>query len=252
MSEHEITSTEIEARHLTLSQATLEEIERVTAEYQYDPRPEPRCYVCCESESRTLVNKLIADGMTNREITAACRQINERRAAENDERIINARSVWQHRKTHFNVEEPAQALYRGILERWQERQGGDFINGVGHAISPMAVLEATMVKGYQDNMVQPTGGVSVRDMISAATKLHEIAQSDAQQKKMAEMIHQMDRIINAAQQFVPPESRAAFLAMVRGEEYREPTQKQIPAADKTKREVRDFAVQAEMDSHDEL
>lgn len=248
MIEHGLTPAEIEARHLTLSQAVIEEIERCTAEYAMDPKVEPRCYICYEAESRTLVNKLIADGFTNREIMRSCEGINARRKEANDDRLINPRGVWYHRKHHFNVDEPAQSIYRGIVERWYAKEGGDFINGVGHAITPFAVLETTMVKGYQQ-LVDSSAVVPVKDMLHAATKLHELAQADSQQKRMAEIMYEMDRIINAAQEFVPPENRRAFLARVKGEDYRQDVPKAIPSE---VAEVREFSVQAPVDESDKM
>ena len=127
----------------------LAEIEAARASGELDTPTGPRCYVCCESESKKLVNSLLAAGLTNREIVECCEDINNRRRGKGDKRIINARNVWTHRRTHFDVDRPAMAVYREIMERRAEEANQDYINGIGHAITPYAVLETVMVKGYK-------------------------------------------------------------------------------------------------------
>jgi len=209
-----ISREQIEAGQLTLSQAAFAEIEKSIAEGPRPPRNAEKCPVCCEVESRDLVNKLLAVGMTNREIVDTCSAINERRFAKGDDRAINAKAVWWHRRDHFNVQNPAKAIYREIVERRAEEANRDHINGIGHALSVLAALETTMVKGYS-RMVEDNTVVTVKEMILAATQLHMMT-SDTKQARMSDLLYRLDRIISAAQQFIPPEHHAAFAAVVEG------------------------------------
>ena len=204
---------------LTLDESVRAEIEalRANGELGDGTRTEPRCHVCCEVESKELVNKLIAAGLTNREIAESCDAINARRRDANDDRIIGGRNVWWHRRQHFNVDKPAMAVMREILERRAEETSRDHVNGVGHAVTPYAVIESTMVRGYQERIANEAADPpSVKETIDAARMLHELTSKDAGTKKMADLMWKMDRIINAARTYVPVERQEEFLAMVEG------------------------------------
>jgi hypothetical protein len=71
----------------------------------------------------------------------------------------------------------ARATYREILERRAKENSIDFIDGVATAITPLAVLETIMVKGYQ-TLVDELTTFSYRDGMEAALKLNEIARKD--------------------------------------------------------------------------
>lgn len=205
--------------NLTLTQAVLDEIEalRDRGELGEGIKVEPRCSICCEVESRDLVNKAIGDGLTNRQITENCAGINEARREKGDERIIDARKVWHHRRSHFNVQDPAMAVVREVVERRAKENNRDFLNGVGHAITPYAVLETAMITGFRKRLSNPDSeGPSVKETMDAAVKLHELTSRDAGQREVAEMMATMDRIITAAQHWVPVQDRAKFIAEVEG------------------------------------
>lgn len=212
-----LTRDEIARDRFTLPQAVQREIEelRHSGELGDGTKTEPRCYVCCEAESKKLVNKLLAAGLTNREIAESCEFINKRRQAVGDDRLIDARGVWYHNREHFKLDDPVRAVYRSITERHAEQANIDHINGIGTGVSPYAVLHVAMVKGFADIAAGNTP-VSVRDTMAAATKLHEFTTADAGQKKVADMMNMMDRIITAAQYFVPQDKYEDFLTMVEG------------------------------------
>lgn len=245
-----ITRSEIEARHLTLTQSVLEEIEALRRSGQLgDPLTEPRCYVCCEAESRNLVNVLIAKGLTNREIVECCSGVNERRREKQDGRIVNAYGVRYHRRHHFDAQKPSQAAYRKIVERRAEEVSIDHINAIGHAVTPLAVMETTMVKGFE-NLINAETTVSVKETMDAASRLHEITAREASQRKMADLMYMMDRIISAAQEFVPPDKHEAFLSLVEGRAVG-PMQQITESAHQVAPEaVRDFAPKTLRDDDD--
>jgi hypothetical protein len=229
-----LTRSEVVNHNLTLSQAAMAEIERLRAEGELETgyHIEPRCYVCCEIESRELVNKLIAGGLTNREITETCAGINARRREAGDNRLITAKNVYHHRVMHFNVDYPALAVYRGIVERRAAEANRDHLNGVGHAVTPYAVLETTMVKGYSHITDEETL-ITTKETIDAATKLHELMSRDAGRQKMDELRATMERIVQAAQEFIDPADRDAFLARIEG---RQPPPRTVESVVSTVRE----------------
>lgn len=203
---------------VTLEDAAVAEIEKARAEGNLGDgtRTEPRCHVCCEAESRELVNKLIAAGLTNREITESCGPLNARRQDKGDDRLIDSRKVWQHRRNHFNIDAPIAGVLRDIMERRAEEANRDHVNGIGHAVTPYAVLETLMYRGYQAYANVEAEPPSIRETMSAAVKIHELTAADAGQRKMADMMHMMTRIIDAAERYVAPEDVPAFLAEVEG------------------------------------
>lgn len=174
-----------------------------------------RCHVCCEAESLELVNKMLAAGLTNREITDACRFINDRREAKGDKRLIAIHNVREHRNVHFNIQKPALAAYRAIAERRAAERAMDVEEGVGTMVTPYAVLETVMVKGFGTITDEDTE-VTVREAVDAAAKLQIFTSQDQSQQKMADLLYQMDRLISAAQNFIPPDLHGEFLAAVQG------------------------------------
>ncbi len=254
------TRSQLLSRHqqLTLDESVRAEIEalRASGELGDGVRSEPRCHVCCEVESRDLVNKLIAAGLTNREITESCDAINMRRRDADDDRLINARSVWWHRRQHFNVDKPAQAAMREILERRADEVNRDHINGVGHAITSYAVIESTMVRGYQERIANEAADApSVKETLDAAKMLYELTSKDAGTKKMADLLFRMDRIINAARTFVPEDRQDEFLAMVEGRPLGKPTpiDQVAESVHKTaEKAIREFTPPTNVDEEDEI
>jgi len=212
-----LSQDDIEERRLTLNAAAMAEIEaaRANGELEVQGVSKARCYVCCEAESLNLVNALIAKGLTNREIVETCEGINERRREAGDTRIIGPRSVRTHTSYHFNVQKPAQAAYRKIIERRAEEANLDYINGVGHAVTPYAVVETAMMKGFEHIVAEDTT-VTVREALDAAARLYDMSAREAGQRKMANLIYDLDRIVRAAQDFVPEDLQEAFMARVEG------------------------------------
>jgi hypothetical protein len=62
---------------------------------------------------------------------------------------VTIESIRNHTVRHFPVQQVARATYRDILERRAKDNSVDFVEGVATAITPLAVLETIMVKGYQ-------------------------------------------------------------------------------------------------------
>ena len=84
------------------------------------------------------------------------------------------------------------------------------------AITPLAVLETVMVKGYQ-TLVDEHTAVSYRDAMEAALKLNEIARKDEGAMDRARMLADMGRIIEVVRTFIPSERWPDVQAALRGE-----------------------------------
>jgi hypothetical protein len=125
-------------------------------------------------------------------------------------------SIRNHATRHFAVQQVARATYREILERRAKENGVDFIEGVATAITPLAVLETVMVKGYQ-TLVDELTTVSYRDAMEAALKLNEIARKDEGAVDRARMLADMGRIIEVVRTFIPAERWPDVQAALRGE-----------------------------------
>jgi hypothetical protein len=235
---------------VTLEESVRAEIEaaRENGDLGDGLRTEPRCHVCCEVESKELVNRLLCAGLTNREVTESCRYINIRRTDAGDDRIISARSVWHHRRFHFGIDEPAKSVYREIMERRADEDNVDHVNGIGHAITPYAVMETVMVKGYH-NVVQDDTVITVKETVDAAARLYDLTNQDTGQRKMADVLYAMDRIIRAAQEFIPESDQEAFLARVDGRPTPEPMAALVEHAQQA---VKEFTPPTRVDVEDEL
>jgi hypothetical protein len=125
-------------------------------------------------------------------------------------------SIRNHATRHFPVQQVARATYREILERRAQENSVDFIEGVATAITPLAVLETVMVKGYQ-TLVDEGTTVSYRDAMEAALKLNEIARKDEGAMDRARMLADMGRIIEVVRTFIPAERWPDVQAALRGE-----------------------------------
>jgi hypothetical protein len=114
------------------------------------------------------------------------------------------------------VQNVARATYREILERRAKENSVDFVDGVASAITPMAMLETVMVKGYE-TVVDPGTKVDVKTGLLAACRLQELIDSRDGQVDMARMWADMDRIIKVLKTFIPTERWPEVQAALRGD-----------------------------------
>jgi hypothetical protein len=174
---------------------------------------EPRCRVCRNDQVRTKVNDLLATGASYAMVLRALGDDNAK-LEKCDQVTID--SIRNHADRHFPVQHVARAAYREILERRAKQNSVDFIEGVATAITPLAVLETIMVKGYQ-TLVDERTTVSHRDAMEAALKLDEALRKDAGEYDMAKMRAEMGRIIEVVRTFIPAERWPDVQAALRGE-----------------------------------
>jgi len=162
---------------------------------------------------RTKVNDLLATGASYAMVVRALGDDNAT-LEKGDQVTID--SIRNHANRHFPVQNVARATYREILERRAKQNSVDFIDGVATAITPLAVLETIMVKGYE-TLVDELTTVSYRDAMEAALKLNEIARKDEGAHERAQILADMGRIIEVVRTFIPSEQWPDVLAALRGE-----------------------------------
>ena len=124
---------------------------------------------------------------------------------------------------HFPVQNVAKATYRRILERRAQQNGVDFVKGVATAITPMALYETVMVKGYE-TLVDSATTVDVNTGMIAAGRLQALIESRAGGTRIADLRMQMGRIIDAIHSSVPQELWPEILCKIDG-----PVAADIPA-----------------------
>jgi hypothetical protein len=157
--------------------------------------------VCRHDAVRKKVNDMLATGASYAYILRALGEDN----AKLDKRDrVTIDSIRNHTVRHFPVQNVAKATYRRILERRAQENGVDFIEGVATAITPMAFLETVMVMGYQ-TLVDPDTKVDVKTGMIAACRLQALIDSRVGQPDMADIMVQMNHIIEAVKSTVPRE-----------------------------------------------
>ena len=174
---------------------------------------QPRCRICRNDQVRTKVNDLLATGAS---YAMVLRALGDDNATLQQRDRVTIDSIRNHTVRHFPVQQVARATYREVLERRAKENSVDFIEGVATAITPLAVLETVMVKGYQ-TLVDEHTSVSYRDAMDAALKLNEIARKDEGAIDRARTLADMGRIIEVVRTFIPSERWPDVQAALRGE-----------------------------------
>jgi hypothetical protein len=190
-----------------------------TQEATHLPRPinefhlEPRCRVCRNDTVRRKVNDLLTTGATYGMVLRALDDDNDK--LDNRNRVT-IDSIRNHTARHFPVQNVARATYREILERRAKENGIDFVNGVATAITPMAYYETLMAKGYE-TLVDPDTKVDVNTGMIAASRLQALIESRASGTSIAEMLVEMNRIINAVKSTVSEDLWPEILRRMNGD-----------------------------------
>jgi hypothetical protein len=169
---------------------------------------EPRCHICRNDKVRQKVNDLLASGMSY----AATR-----RALGSDGRDLTTDSISRHAQRHFPVQSAARATYREILERRARENSVDFVNGVATAITPMALLETVMVRGYE-KLVDPDTEVDIKTSMAAACRLQQMIDSHTDQVDWARTNADIGRIVEVVRAFIPSERWPEVQAALRRDE----------------------------------
>ena len=173
---------------------------------------EPRCRVCRNDTLRVKVNDLLARGAS---YTMTLRALRDDNAKLDQPDRVTIDSIRNHTVRHFPVQNVAKATYRRILERRAQQNGVDFVKGVATAITPMAFYETVMVKGYE-TLVDSDTEVDVNTGMIAAGRLQALIDSRAGGTRIAELMVQMGRIIDAIHSTVPEQLWPEILRKIDG------------------------------------
>ena len=174
---------------------------------------EPRCRICRNDQVRTKVNDLLATGAS---YAMVLRSLKDDNATLDNRDQVTIDSIRNHCARHFPVQQVARATYREILERRAMENGVDFVNGLGTALTPMALYEVVMNEAYR-RLVDGGAYVSVDAGLRAAEKLQALIDARAGQADMAGVRAEMGRVIEVVRTFLPREQWPALQAALRGE-----------------------------------
>jgi hypothetical protein len=171
---------------------------------------EPRCRICRNDDMRTKVNDMLAVG---RSYAAIVRAVEADNAALASCDRVTIDSVRNHTRRHFPVQDAAKATYRQILERRAQENRVDFVDGVATAITPMALYETVMAKGYEA-LVDPDTRVDVATAMIAAGRLQALLPARNSESDLARLKAQVVQIGEAVRATVPQSMWADILAKI--------------------------------------
>ena len=189
------------------------EISREVATIQAETEvrlPEGRCRVCQDPESRDRVNRLLAHGMKISEIENLIGDLNNRRKQNNK---ITHWSLVNHQKRHFNIQDPANAAYRRILERRKSQAAEEFGNAAGNLLTGMAYLDIVAQKGFA-TLIDEDTVVDYETGLKAQLKLEEMLRDGAVEEQIAEMRRDVSILQQAVRDVVPAAQMAEILARI--------------------------------------
>lgn len=174
------------------------------------PLASHRCRVCQDPESRQRVNRLLAYGMRAAEIEDLVADLNERRGKNNQ---ITYWSIARHAERHFNVQAPANAAYRRILERRRGQVVDEFGDAAGHILTGMAYLDIVAQKGFQ-NLLEDDTVVDYETGLKAQLRLEEMQREGAIEQQVAEMRRDVSIIQQAVKDVVTPAVMAEIISRI--------------------------------------
>jgi hypothetical protein len=184
--------------------------------------------VCRNDDVRAKVNELLASGASYAMILRGLEDDNAELAHHD---LVTIDSIRNHTARHFPVQNIARATYRHILERRAQENGVDFVNGVVTAITPMALYETVMVKGYEA-LADPDTKVDVNIAMMAAGRLQALIDTRAGQPDIVDMRVKMNRVIDAVRSMLPESSWPELVRRIDGEDGpADPQHHQIGAVD---------------------
>jgi hypothetical protein len=218
-----VTTREVEAE-------VSREVAAIRAEHQ-DRLPEQRCRVCQDPESRARVNRLLAYGMKVSEIEGLVEDLNDKRTKNNK---ITYWSILRHSERHFNIQDPANAARRRILERRKAQIADEVGDAAGHLLTGMAYLDIVAQKGFEHLVAEDTV-VDFETGLKAQLKLEELQRDGAFEEQIAEM----RRDVAILQQAVKDVCTPAIMAQI------------VERIDELKGTTRDDTVDAEVVEDDE-
>jgi hypothetical protein len=111
-------------------------------------------------------------------------------------RQITDACVRKHRKRHFDLQAPAAAVWRRVLEQRAAESQGAYEDGVTNLVTAASFLEVMVRKGFATMLDEDTV-ITPQQAAWAATKLHDITKEDVGAEQFAKQQVQLNRIIAA-------------------------------------------------------
>lgn len=143
-----------------------------------------RCRVCIDPEARRRVNTLLGLAKGDTEIYRAMEDLN---AIRRKNQRISAGVIRYHREHHFNIQEPAQAAQRRILEERAREEDLDLLaDGVRNILTARGFLEIVANKGLE-HLLKDDTVVPYEDGVNAQLKLEQIVKADEDAVERAAM-----------------------------------------------------------------
>lgn len=174
-----------------------------------------QCRVCKDPIIRDLVNNLIAHGYTIPDILSTLDKHNLKMRVQGQDEITKA-SLYNHRKQHFNIQQPAYAIWRTVQEQHQAIYQQDWETGVGGILNVMVYLQTMMMRGYE-SLVNPKVPVTPDQGAWAALKLDALMARNEDQYDRAQQLAEMGRIVEVVRAFVPNDDWPKVQAVLRGD-----------------------------------
>lgn len=189
-------------------------------EFRY--QPERRCRVCSATDPRKglqnggQVKQLVDDLLLYpKDIAGIWRVIEPMMAQWPHQHKISYKSIRTHQKRHL----PFDALaLRGMVERWANEKGMSIIDASGRMIlTEEAWLEATAQKGWEQ-LANGTMWPSWAETQTAFLRISQLkAQAEGEFDKVT-LLAQLNTIIEAVREVVPPEMWPQIVARIEAAE----------------------------------
>lgn len=177
----------------------------------YDLIYDPRCRVCrLGPDGVHVVNKMLAEGFTYRDIAKQVQNLD----IPNGPHKLTTDQI----RTHFEKHLPAKTgAVRTIIEHRAAQMQKDFIEGTENLVSPYVYAEVLLQKAFQD-MATSRDAITPKDGIEAAKLIHQFNKEEASNSDMAEALSQLNKIISAVRDVVPPEMFSQIISKIEGNE----------------------------------
>ncbi len=168
---------------------------------------EPRCRICRRPDLRAKVNQMLAGGYSLAAILDTLQPVNASLPRKSQ---ITSDSLHKHRIKHFNLAQPAAALWRRILEERAAAESADYERGVVNLVTPRVFFETMMIKSYAALADEETT-ISVDQGLAAARELGKLTPQGDDELRWARTHAQLGRVVEVMKA-LPAEYQELVLA----------------------------------------
>jgi len=173
----------------------------------YEYKKVAKCKVCsAPDEVRKLVDTLLLYPKSYRETLEFARPLEDALGIEEKERV-SYDSIRTHQKRHLPLDKKA---VREIIERRAADKGRSVLETKDSLLTLEGLLEVIVTKGF-DQIVKGTVTPTLNQTMYAAQALEKLEKSENQQFRPEALIAQLNTIVQAMREVLPPEMRQAVL-----------------------------------------